>query len=156
MNTRWSIRAAQPGDTTSWARLRGELWTDANADELAAETRDFFARAGEAAVFVAVVAGSVVGFAEATLRRDHVNGTDASPVGFLEGWYVAPAQRGRGIGRALVGAVERWTRGHGCAQLASDALIENVASQRAHLACGFHETERVVCFVKSTANDAVT
>jgi len=153
VNAHWSIHPLRPADLAAWARLRGELWTDANADELAAETRDFLAAPGDSTVFVALLADSVVGFAEATLRRDYVNGTDASPVGFLEGWYVAPAQRGGGIGRALVDAVERWTREHGCAQLASDALIGNTASQRAHLACGFRETERVVCFVKSVAAD---
>jgi aminoglycoside 6'-N-acetyltransferase I len=32
--------------------------------------------------------------------------------------------------------------------LASDALIDNEVSQRAHAAMGFRETERVVYFVK--------
>ena len=51
-------------------------------------------------------------------------------------------------GRALIAAVEAWTREQGCTELASDALIDNAASHAAHAACGFEETERVVYFRK--------
>ena len=68
--------------------------------------------------------------------------------GPLEAWYVDAACRGRGIGRALIAAVEAWTREQGCMELASDALIDNAASHAAHAACGFEETERVVYFRK--------
>ncbi len=91
---------------------------------------------------------AVVGFAEAGLRVDPVNGTDGSPVGFLEGLYVVPTWRRQGIGRALVQAVEQWTRSRGCFELASDALLDNRESHAAHAAYGFKETERVVYFNK--------
>ena len=111
------------------------------------------ALADDAAVFLACEdGGPAIGFAEAALRRDYVNGTESSPVGFLEAWYVAPPWRGRGVGRALIAAVEGWTRGQGCAELASDALLDNTASHAAHAACGFEETERVVYFRKSLAD----
>ncbi len=90
--------------------------------------------------------GRAIGLAEAALRHDYVNGTETSPVGFLEGWYVAPEWRFRGIGRALVEAVAQWAQAQGCAELASDALLENDESHAAHAGCGFEETERVVYF----------
>jgi aminoglycoside 6'-N-acetyltransferase I len=92
--------------------------------------------------------GHAIGMVEATLRRDYVNGTESSPVGFVEAWYVEEAHRNRGVGRALIDAVEEWTRGHGCSELASDALLDNASSHAAHAACGFEETERVVFFRK--------
>ena len=104
--------------------------------------------AADGGMFVAEVGGELVGLAEASLRHDYVNGTTSSPVGFLEAWYVAPAWRGRGVGRALLRAVEGWTRALGCTELASDALLDNTASHAAHRACGFVETERVVYFRK--------
>ena len=52
---------------------------------------------------------------------------------------------------AFVAAVERWVREQGCSELASDALLANEASHRAHAACGFEETERVVYFRKRLA-----
>jgi aminoglycoside 6'-N-acetyltransferase I len=69
-------------------------------------------------------------------------------VGYLEGWYVIPEARRRGIGRALVAAAEDWARGQGCREFASDAEVNNEASQRAHLALGFTETGRAVNFRK--------
>lgn len=102
------------------------------------------------AQFVAApAAGRPVGFAEASIRADHVNGTSSSPVGFLEGIYVVPGARRQGVATALVAAVARWAREAGCRELASDALLDNQASQAAHRALGFQETERVVYFRKS-------
>jgi aminoglycoside 6'-N-acetyltransferase I len=90
-----------------------------------------------------------VGFVEASLRRDYVPGTDSSPVAFLEGIYVAPTSRRRGVAIQLVIEVEGWARAHGCAEFASDTQLENGTSQLVHKALGFHETERIVCFAKS-------
>jgi aminoglycoside 6'-N-acetyltransferase I len=95
--------------------------------------------------------GHAIGFAELALRGDYVNGTHGSPVGFLEAWYVAPEWRGCGVGRALIVAAEGWARTRGCAELASDALLDNTASHAAHAGCGFEETERVVYFRKVLA-----
>ena len=72
-----------------------------------------------------------------------------SPCGFLEGWYVEPAFRRRGVGRALVAAGEAWLAGLGIAEIGSDAAIVNAASIAAHAALGFCETDRVVQFVKT-------
>jgi len=99
-------------------------------------------------VFLAVERSDVCGFAEATMRHDHVNGCETSPVAFLEGIYVGPKQHGTGIGRALLDAVQSWAQARGCSELGSDADIENSASHAFHRAIGFEETERVVFFRK--------
>ena len=98
--------------------------------------------------FVAVLDERVTGFAEVSLRSDYVNGCETSPVAFLEGIYVRPEHRRRGIGRALVAAVEQWGRERGCSELGSDALLDNHMSHRFHGGAGFEETERVVYFRK--------
>jgi aminoglycoside 6'-N-acetyltransferase I len=67
---------------------------------------------------------------------------------FLEGLYVAPEYRRKGIGRCLVAAVTSWAGTKGCKELASDVLLENEASHAMHGALGFEETERVVFFRK--------
>ncbi len=127
--------------------MRLALWPAVDPGELRAE-----ALAWDAGNGVALIAvddgGQAIGMAEASLRHDYVNGTDGSPVGFLEAWYVDASHRGRGVGRALIAAVEAWTRQQGCTELASDALLDNTASHAAHAACGFEETERVVYFRK--------
>jgi aminoglycoside 6'-N-acetyltransferase I len=87
-----------------------------------------------------------VGFAEASLRALGANGCETRPVAFLEGLYVSPACRRRGVARALVREVEHWARSLGCTELGSDALLGNDAGHAAHRALGFEEAERVVCF----------
>lgn len=103
------------------------------------------------AAFIAISQeGRTVGFAEASIRRDYVNGCDTSPVLFLEGVYVAPDARRRGIAKALFKRVEHWGTLRGCEEFASDTDVANTDVQALHRALGFEETERVVFFRKRT------
>jgi hypothetical protein len=49
----------------------------------------------------------------------------------------------------LVGVAETWAAGHSCTELASDVLIDKTDGLALHGALGFHETERVVYFIKN-------
>ena len=102
----------------------------------------------DAAVFIAEEAGTAVGFAQCQLRHDYVEGTETSPVGYLEGIYVDEAYRGRGIARELLEVCEEWARGKGCAEFASDCEIDNTDSLKFHLKVGFKEEGRIICFAK--------
>jgi aminoglycoside 6'-N-acetyltransferase I len=95
-------------------------------------------------------AGSVLaGFAEISVRSDHVEGTSSAPVPYLEGWYVRQQYRGKGIGRGLLKFVEEWAVACGFRELASDAELWNEHSIRLHAQLGFSEVGRTVHFVKS-------
>jgi aminoglycoside 6'-N-acetyltransferase I len=143
------IRPARAEDAAAWAGLRVALWPEEDPGRHPGDIRDILGRPRGAVAFLAVDAtGAATGFAEATVRVDYVNGTDSSPVGFLEGLYVVPEHQRRGIGRALVDAACQWTLQQGCSELASDTWLHNVSGQRAHAAYGFEETERVVYFRK--------
>ncbi|WP_245606073.1 GNAT family N-acetyltransferase [Thermus amyloliquefaciens] len=83
------------------------------------------------AAFVAEVEGRLVGFVEVSLRP-YAEGCATRPVGYLEGWYVAPEWRWQGIGRALVEAAEAWARARGCQEMASDAELGNLLGQEVH------------------------
>lgn len=133
-------------DHEGWLALRVALWPGSDMDEtlLNAPERNLVLTFNDAN-------GHAVGFAEASIRKDYVNGTSTSPVAFLEGLYVAPASRGLGIARQLVAAVEQWAGKMGCTELASDALLENTGSHAMHESLGFAETERVVYFLKPLA-----
>jgi aminoglycoside 6'-N-acetyltransferase I len=138
---------AQPG----WLDLRQALWPGLAAEHLA-EMQSFLDCPDKYAQFLAYGPdGQPAGFVEAALRTDYVNGTDGSPVAFIEGIHVAPQHRRQGIGRSLVDIVVAWGRARGCSELASDALLENEASHAMHRALGFEETERVVFFQKPIA-----
>jgi aminoglycoside 6'-N-acetyltransferase I len=99
-------------------------------------------------VLVAERETEIVGFAELSIRPI-VDGCDTDRVGYLEGLYVVPAARRRGVGRALVLAAERWARAEGCKEFASDAEMDNAISVAMHRALGFEETSRVVNYRKA-------
>lgn len=144
------IRPVTPPDTPRWIELRHALWPDQSPAELRDEAARFFRgelRRLETVLVAEDETGTVIGFAELS-RREYAPGCDSSPVGFLEGWYVAPEQRGTGVGRALVSAAERWARAQGCTEFASDAEWHNAASAAAHRALGFEEVESIRCFRK--------
>lgn len=137
-------------DLEPWAQLRAALWPHHSLEDHRAElARSFLSGNGKALGFIARSdANEVVGFAEATLRHDYVNGCTSSPVLFLEGIYVRPADRRKGIARLLCNATDEWGHSLGCLEFASDALFKNPASHALHAALGFAETERVVFFRK--------
>lgn len=88
------------------------------------------------------------GFVEVGIRSVAEGCYDGNPVGYIEGWYVDPDVRGRGVGRALIEVAEEWARKQGCTEMASDALIGNTTSIEVHKALGFEEVERAVHFRK--------
>ena len=132
--------------------MRRALWPDEDADELAREAEKFSADGkalGLAAVLVSESAhGELTGFVEIGLR-DYADGCSSSPVPYVEGWYVVPQARRTGVGRSLITATEAWSIERGYTELASDALLENQVSERAHKSLGFDEVERAIRFRKA-------
>lgn len=144
-----TIRPSTAHDLPEWLRMRCALWPDCSAERHGLEIRQLTASAGAGVVLVAVREnGALCGFAELSVRSDHVDGASAVPVAYLEGWYVDADVRGRGIGRKLLEAAERWAASHELRELASDAELDNQASLEAHRSCGFRETCRAVHFIK--------
>jgi aminoglycoside 6'-N-acetyltransferase I len=135
----------------AWASLRAALWPEGARDEHAADIADFLAEMAEGRGqigFLAMRGDEALGFAEAAIRHDYVNGCETSPVAFLEGIYVEPSSRRAGVAGKLLAAVETWGRSNGCSELGSDAELTNTRSHGFHLGLGFEETERVVYFRK--------
>jgi aminoglycoside 6'-N-acetyltransferase I len=147
------IRLATTDDADAWLAMRAALWPDARMEELRFEVAAFFTAGLASAmlhrVFVAEAeGGALVGMLELSLRP-YADGCASSPVPFIEGWYVAPEARRRGVGGALVKAAEEWTLAHGHNELASDALLDNHVSEHAHASLGFEEVERAIRFRKT-------
>ncbi|MDJ0758339.1 MAG: GNAT family N-acetyltransferase [Woeseiaceae bacterium] len=145
------IRAVADTDRDEWGRMRSALYSSPDPKEI----DDWFDAAdsgGTSYVGVAVFVadrgnGSLAGFAEIG-SRNYAEGCVSTPVAYLEGWYVDPDVRGTGLGAQLLQAVERWALDNGFTELASDTEIDNNVSLRAHLASGFDEVERQICFRK--------
>ena len=145
----FSTRAVRRTDAMAWVNMRHDLWPHAGLDDLSLTVDAFFDGGTPliAAAFLACDGDAALGFIEVSLRP-YVPGTHAVPAPFVEGWYVRPEFRGRGVGRALVRAAEAWARERGDRHLGSDAQVENTASAAAHRALGFRVVETVHFFVK--------
>ena len=141
------VYMAESGAGFEVARMAAGLWPGHPEGELAEEFEEAF-RNPESAVFIALREGKNAGFAYMTLRRDFVEGTHASPVAYLEGIYVDPAYRGKGVAASLLTACEARGRTLGCTELASDCELDNADSIAFHASAGFSEANRIVCFVK--------
>ena len=107
------IRCADINDLYAAAELAALLWRGSTTEELADEFRPLLAT-GRARIFLQYEGGVPIGFAQCQLRHDYVEGTDTSPVGYLEGIFVREGYRRRGYGRALLSACESWARAQGC------------------------------------------
>ena len=141
------IRKAEMDDLAILAELACRLWPSHNVAEMRTELEPIMANP-DAAFFLAYAEETAIGFAQCQLRRDYVEGTDSSPVGYLEGIYVADGHRKRGVAKKLLSACECWAKEKGCSEFASDCELDNVQSLRFHLNAGFEEANRIVCFTK--------
>jgi len=131
--------------------MRSELYSNPDPREIdawyeAAET------GGTHGVGVAVLVadrgdGALAGFVEIG-SRNYAEGCESTPVAYLEGWYVDTDMRRTGLGAKLVHAAEAWARTRGYSEMASDTELANEISLQAHLALGYEEVERQICFKK--------
>ncbi|MFZ5921234.1 MAG: aminoglycoside 6'-N-acetyltransferase [Chloroflexota bacterium] len=142
-----TIRRVTPADKPEWLRMRLALWPEGSPEEWS-DDMDRMMADPATPVFVAVRAnGTLGGFLEAG-TRPYADGCDSSPVGYIEGWYVAPDLRRQGVGGQLVRAAEDWARSLGLSEMASDTWLDNETSLRAHTALGYEEAERLIHFAK--------
>jgi aminoglycoside 6'-N-acetyltransferase I len=161
------VRPMHAGDRGVWAQMRAALWPQESAaaharaidallpgseawgsEAWGSEAWGSEAWGSQAWGFIAEAPdGGGAGFAEIAIRK-YANGCDSAPVAFLEGVWVEPQYRRRGIGTRLIAHVESFVAARGFCELGSDTQIDNAASQAAHVVWGFSETERVVYFRK--------
>ena len=145
------IRPVKQSDREEWSRMRSRLYSGPDPWEID-KWLDAAESGGTTAVGVAVIVvdrgdGSLAGFVEIGVRN-YAEGCETSPVAYLEGWYVDPDVRRTGLGASLLQAAEAWALEHGFDEIASDTELGNEVSLQTHVALGFEEVERQVCFKK--------
>ncbi|HJP97910.1 MAG TPA: GNAT family N-acetyltransferase [Rhodanobacteraceae bacterium] len=138
-----SIRAATQADAGALASLSRQLGYPAEAGDISRRLEEIVEhRSG--AVLVAEDDGGVAGWAEASLQRHLVHDARAE----LAGLVVAEGARNRGVGVALLRAVEAWARDCGLREM---IVRSNVVRERAHhfyLREGYSEEKRQAVFCK--------
>ena len=124
------------------------LWSEHEFEELRGDFAEIMGKS-DAAFFLAFAGEQAAGFAQCQLRHDYVEGTQSSPVGYLEGIFVREEHRGKGLAGKLLAACEGWARAQGCREFASDCELGNTGSLGFHLNMGFEEAGRIICFRKT-------
>ena len=142
------IKKAYAESSEAIAIMAVKMWTSHTVEELA----EGFAKAvndPDSAVFIMTDDNKAVGFAQCGLRHDYVEGTQSSPVGYLEGIFVEEPYRKQGCAKQLLARCEEWARGKGCSEFGRDCEINNEISRQFHLGAGFREANRIICFTKN-------
>ena len=141
------VRMATSGDSRILAEMAVQMWDRHTVDELEAEFVETF-NDEQAAFFIKYANDLPIGFAQCGLRTDYVEGTESSPVGYIEGIFVKEEYRKNGYAKELLAACEIWAKQVGCSEFASDCEIDNIDSFKFHMATGFVEANRIICFKK--------
>jgi aminoglycoside 6'-N-acetyltransferase I len=131
-----------------WRRMRQELYPNLDP-EMHDEEMEWLFEAKDSAAYLAFSDdGEPIGLLEVSLRNV-VDGCIGGPVGYVEGIYLEPSYRRKGLGAKLMEFATEWCRKRGCQDMATDAEIENVEAQEFYRQTGFTEVSRTVGFTRS-------
>jgi len=141
------IKIATKDDAVVVAKLAIQMWEDNSIEGLTEEFIELIEK-DDVQIFIKFVENKAVGFAQCQLRYDYVEGTETSPVGYLEGIFVEEEYRGKGYAKELLSECQKWAKENGCLEFASDCELDNATSLKFHMAMGFEEANRIICFTK--------
>lgn len=78
------IKKAQKEDAAILAELAVQMWKENSIQELTDDFSGIISK-DDAEIFIKYLQDAPVGFAQCQLRHDYVEGTETTPVGYLEG-----------------------------------------------------------------------
>lgn len=142
------IKSAVKSEARILAELAIQMWNDNTVLDLEKEFEDL-TQSDKAVCFIKYVDNTAVGFAQCQIRTDYVEGTETSPVGYLEGIFIVETYRHNGYAKELLKKCEKWAKEKKCSEFASDCELDNIDSLRFHMAMGFEEANRIICFKKN-------
>ncbi|HAM81907.1 aminoglycoside 6'-N-acetyltransferase [Ornithinibacillus bavariensis] len=128
-------------------KLAMELWPGHDFMEFKQEFEEML-QTDKDRFLLYVVDGEAVAFMHLSIRTEYVEGADSSPTGYIEGVYVSPSYRRRGISTKLFHEGKKWLVEHGCKQVGSDMEIDNKDSYPFHISLGFQEAGRLITFIR--------
>lgn len=139
------IKRATEIDAPALAKLAIQMWSSHTLSELASDFAEIIGNEN-AVCFMKYVEGKPIGFVQCQLRYDYVEGTETSPVAYLEGIFIQEEYRHKGFAKELLQKCEKWANDKKCSEFASDCELNHI--DRFHLAMGFDEVNRIICFGK--------
>ena len=146
MNSNINIRTANNSDIKQICCMASLLYN--STDNEIADEFEKLIKSKYAIIYVAEIENKIIAFAQFELRFDYVEGTNTSPVGYIEGIFVKEEYRNKGIASKLIKNGELWAKQQGCKQMASDCELLNKGSIDFHTKNGYVEVNKIVCFKK--------
>ena len=135
-------RKATNADSEAIALLAVQMWASHTVEDLS-NVFSSLMESDNNALFLLIINGTIEG-----LRHDYVEGTNSSPVGYLEGIFVQEEYRKQGYAKQLLNYCEKWAKKKGCSEFASDCELDNEISRQFHINLGFDGANRIICFSK--------
>ena len=133
------IRKAKIEEAGLVAALAVQMWESHTVTDLQEEFEAYIRDGG--AVFLAWKNEETIGFAQCGFRHDYVEGTESSPVGYLEGIFIREEYRKQGYAKKLLSKCEEWAKEQGCSEFASDCELKNEISIEFHIKMRFEEAK---------------
>lgn len=138
----------QKKDLESLVQMGLKLWKDYEEIELKHQLEIVYSSDNQQILIAKSVQELYVGFSIFSIRKDYVEGSEKSPTGYLEGIYVEPEFRHRGIAKKFVQLGEQWLKANSCSQIGSDTWLTDTESRKFHKKIGFWEEDELVHFLK--------
>lgn len=123
------VKKAEINDLDIVTSLMLGLWDTNDYDDLEGEARAILMDENTA-IFLCSKDNKYIGFAQCQLRFDYVEGTESSPVGYLEGIYVDKQYRMQGVVKQLIEYCELWAKKQNCSEFGSDCELDNIESYK--------------------------
>ena len=143
-----NFSAATINDLPDWLEMALALWSYESKSDMEVLFHTLFASENDEMLICKTDEGIAVGFANISVRKDYVEGSNSSPVGYIEGIYVKPEFRKQGIAKKFIELAEEWSCKRGCIEIGSDTEVENIESQKFHRHIGFEGESHIVHFIK--------
>ena len=143
-----NFTSATVQDFDDWLEMALALWSYESKEDMEILFHTLFSSENDQMLIARRDDGIAAGFANISIRREYVEGSNSSPVGYIEGIYVKPEFRKQGIAKRFIELAEGWSRQRGCKELGSDTEVENTESQHFHKRVGFDGESHIVHFIK--------
>ena len=144
---KYTIEKLNSSNLNVGVELAHMLWDDYTIGEATEDFKEEIEK-GEDGHFLLKANDKYVGFLEISIRHDYVEGTDSSPVGYIEGIFVKEGYRKMKLASKLIDFANDYFKQKGCTEMGSDCELTNELSIKFHKGIGFQEVNRVVCFKK--------
>src|SRR4051812_41952655 len=93
-------------DLPDWLKMALALWSYESKEDMESLFHHLYYSESDKMLIARSDSGVAAGFANISIRKEYVEGSNSSPVGYIEGIYVKPEFRKQGIARKFIEMAE--------------------------------------------------